>query len=73
MTGESDLIEIELHIIRDEPTDQAILVQEKPTSPKIWIPRSAIRDMEYVGRSTLTNPIAIVTLPERLALVKGLI
>jgi hypothetical protein len=63
-------VEIEVLIVRDEPTDKAILIQETLSSPKIWIPRSQIVDIEYAGSF---HQKTTITIPEWLALEKELI
>lgn len=63
-------VEIEVRIVRDEPTDRAILVQETLTSPKVWLPRSAIVQIEYTDQR---HKRATVTIPEWLAEREGLI
>ncbi|MDR3464200.1 MAG: hypothetical protein P4L76_18000 [Beijerinckiaceae bacterium] len=67
----SDLIDLTLFVCRDEPSDKAILVAEDDDkdAKKVWLARSQI-EIEYEkGRSD----VAVVTLPEWLALEKGLI
>lgn len=63
-------VEIEVRIVRDEPTDKAILVQETLTSPKVWLPRSEIIEIEYADQR---HDRATVTIPEWLAIEKELI
>lgn len=63
-------VEIEVRVIRDELTDRAILVQETLTSPKVWLPRSEIVEIEYVDQR---HERATVTIPEWLATKKDLI
>jgi hypothetical protein len=63
-------VEIEVRIVRDEPTDRAILVQESLSSPKVWLPRSEIVDIEYHDQHLRA---ATVTIPEWLAIEKDLI
>jgi hypothetical protein len=63
-------VELEVLIVRDEPTDKAILVRERLSSPKIWIPRSEIIDIEYADQR---HQKATITIPEWLAQEKELI
>jgi hypothetical protein len=63
------VVDITVHVVRDEPTDQAILVRLDNDRPKVWLPRSAI-EIEYIRGSTI---IAVVTMPVSLAIEKELI
>lgn len=62
-------VEIEVRVIRDEPTDRAILVQETPSGPKIWLPRQ-FTEIEYADQR---HERVTVTIPEWLAEREGLI
>jgi hypothetical protein len=64
-----ELVNLELRVVRDNDRDAAILVQLDGSSPKVWLPRSAI-EIEYRRGSTT---VATVTLSETLAEEKGLI
>lgn len=64
-----ELVDLELRVVRDSDNDGAILVQLDAGSSKVWLPRSAIIEIEYKRGSTT---IATVTLPESLAEEKGL-
>jgi len=63
----SDLVDLEVHIERDEPIDKAVLV--KLDGKKFWLPRSQI-EIEYAGQDERS---ATVTLPEWLAIEKGMV
>ena len=63
----SDLIDIEVEVHRDEPIDKAVLV--KIDGVKHWLPRSQI-EIEYKGQDERS---AVVTMPEWLAIEKGLV
>ena len=65
----SDLIDIEMFVVRDEPEHKAVLFQSD-TSKKVWLPRSQI-EYEMLGRQNAHA--AKVTLPEWLAIDKELI
>lgn len=67
MSRKSELVDIELIIVRDAQTDQAILVLHE--DEKIWLPRSMI-EIEYTDKR---RSIATVTMSERLAIDKGLV
>jgi hypothetical protein len=60
-----DLIEISCTIVRDEESDMAILIDDGDN--EVWLPRSQI---EY---ETDKEGFTTVTLPEWLAMDKGLI
>lgn len=64
-----ELVDLELYVVRDAPTDMAILVQEDRDKPKVWLPRSEVEIAYKQGSTT----IATVTMPEWLAQDKGLI
>ena len=76
-----ELVDLELDVARDNEADLAILVRvvipnldcsdaaASFSVKKIWLPRSEI-EIEYKDRSRTT---AIVTMPEWLAIEKGLI
>jgi regulation of enolase protein 1 (concanavalin A-like superfamily) len=63
----SDLVDIDVRVEGDEPADQAILV--KIGGEKHWLPRSQI-EIEYTDQH---KHFATVTLPEWLAIDKGLV
>lgn len=63
-----ELVDLELRVVRDNDNDGAILIQLDASSPKVWLPRSAV-EIEYKRGSTT---VATVTLPESLAEEKGL-
>lgn len=67
----SDLVDIEVYVVRDELIDAAILVQEHFDSKKIWLPRSQI-EIAYLNQQKVA-PLAVVTMPEWLAIEKGLV
>jgi hypothetical protein len=62
----SDLIDLEVFIHHE--TDLAVLVSLDADSEKIWLPKSRI---EINGRRG--GRIADITLPERLAIEKGIV
>ena len=65
----SDLVNLELFMVCDEPERKAIRVQDEG-GLKVWLPRSQI-EFEYLGGQ---NAHAIkVTLPEWLAIEKELV
>lgn len=78
--GNSDLVDLELRIVRDDPDKKAIAVvdgSEEPRKPGdrgpaqltwFWLPRSQI---EYTTPDRKGN--TVVTLPEWLATEKGLV
>lgn len=62
----SNLVDLELH--RHHETEKAILVSDDGDSSKaVWLPKSAV-EVEENGRG-----IVVVTIPERLAIEKGLL
>ena len=63
----SDLVDLEVHIERDEPIEKAVLV--KLDGKKFWLPRSQI-EIEYKDQSERS---ATVTMPEWLAIEKGMV
>jgi hypothetical protein len=67
MSRQSELVDLELIVLRDSESDQAILVLHD--DEKIWLPRSAI-EIEYTDRR---RSIATITMSERLAIEKGLV
>ena len=63
----SDLVDISVRVVRDNPRDLAVLVEFN--GAKCWLPRSQI-EIEYKDRHKL---FAVVTLPEWLAIEKELV
>lgn len=61
----SDLVD--LTMILHHQTPSAILVSDTEDGEKVWLPKSRIELEDVSGR------IVVVTMPERLALEKGLI
>lgn len=62
----SDLIDLTMH--RHHETERAILVSDDGNREKaVWLPKSAV-EVEEKGRG-----VVIVTLPEPLAIEKGLV
>ena len=62
------LIDLELIVVRDNEADRAILVQNED-GEKVWLPRSAI-EIEYTDQR---KRHATITMPEQLAIEKGLV
>lgn len=65
----SDLIDLELFVVRDEREHKAVLFQDE-CGKKVWLARSLI-EYELLGRQNAHA--AKVTLPEWLAIDKELI
>ena len=65
----SDLIDIEVFFHHE--TDKAILVSSQTTdyTDRVWLPKSVV-DIEDGAR---LNSFCTITLPERLAIEKGLV
>lgn len=63
----SNLIDITVEI--EAETDKAVLVHEGDVSKAVWLPRSMI-EIEKLANS---RGLYEITLPERLAMEKGLI
>jgi hypothetical protein len=63
----SNLVDLDVRVERDEPIEQAILV--KIDDVKHWLPRSQI-EVEYTDQH---KQFATVTMPEWLAIKKGLV
>ena len=63
----SNLIDITVEI--EAETDKAVLVHEGDKSKAVWLPRSQIE----IEKNALNGGIYEITLPEWLALDKGLI
>lgn len=63
----SNLIDIEVIIVRDDPSDKAIKVRIDEGAPGVWLPRSMIEitPSNKAGRAT-------VTMTEDFATDKGL-
>lgn len=63
----SDLVDIEVIIVRDMPADKAVLVKLDEAAKPIWLPRSMVEIMpgKKAGRAT-------VTMTEGFATEKGL-
>jgi hypothetical protein len=59
----SETVDIDLFVMRDEPSDQAILVREFNMTAGFWLPRSQIR-IEYKDQH---HERAVVTMPVWLA------
>jgi hypothetical protein len=64
-----ELVDLEIYVVRDNERDQAILVQLDGGAPKVWLPRSEVEIVYKPGKQN----VATVTLPEWLALDKGLV
>lgn len=64
----SNLIDIEVIIVRDEPADKAIKVRVDEDASAVWLPRSMIEiaPSNKAGRAT-------VTMEEGFATEKGLV
>jgi hypothetical protein len=74
VTGASDLVDLDLILHNDNPSKKAIAVSERGDTAFEnwkWLPRSQI---EYELRGTGTNGSRLVrvTMPEHLAINKGL-
>jgi len=70
VTGASDLVDVTVYLMHDNPDKKAIAVCDPAKAgkaPWIWLPRSQI---EYVKQEP---GVVIVTLPEWLAKDKGLV
>jgi len=62
----SDLIDITVHLLHE--TDRAVLVTDSTPEQGVWLPRSQI-EIEPAD----TGGLHVVTLPEWLAMERGLI
>jgi hypothetical protein len=62
------LVDLDLNVIRDNDNDRAILVQDDD-GKKVWLPRSMI-EIDYDGKK---QGRATITMPEHLAIEKGLV
>lgn len=66
------MVELTMLVHRDDPSDDAILVQQDDDGEKFWLPRSQI-EYEYTTMQTDMPRPALVSVNEWLALKRGLI
>jgi hypothetical protein len=59
----TETVDVDLFVMRDEPSDQAVLVREFSMTPGFWLPRSQIQ-IEYKDQR---HECAVVTIPVWLA------
>lgn len=64
-----ELVDIRMLVLRDEPSDKAIKVTQEDEAGYVWLPRSEI---EFVYDDH-TCEFAVITMPEWLAIEKGLV
>lgn len=69
MARKSELVDLEMIVVRDAPTDRAVLAKLDEDAEKVWLPRSMI-EIEYVDRA---RRLAKVTMTESFATEKGLV
>ncbi|ACL58499.1 hypothetical protein [Methylobacterium nodulans] len=63
----SDLVDLTVEIARE--TDLAVLVHEGDKSKAVWLPKSVVE----IVRDDPMPGLATITLPERVAVEKGLV
>jgi hypothetical protein len=63
----SNLVNLAVEIVHE--TEKAVLVHDGDKSKAVWLPKSAVE----ISRNDPTPGIATITLPEPLAIEKGLV